>query len=107
MRKALIHQATRRIPGLRRLPVGQLLIGAELMLLAHDHIARLEPHERRRVLALLRTGRGRTRNLSPTERDELRELLAKAEPRLFAGLVAEKFSPVRLPRRMTRGKSRN
>jgi hypothetical protein len=70
-------------------------------------MTRLEPQERRRLVGLLRAGRGRPRNLSPAERDELHELVAKAEPRLFAGLVADKLSPVKLPKRVVRGKARD
>jgi hypothetical protein len=101
----MIERATRRIPLLRALPVAKLLAVAEIALLAHDHVTRLEPHERRRIIDLVRAGRGRPRNLSQAERDELQELVAKVEPRLFAGLVAEKLSPVKLPRRVTRGRS--
>jgi hypothetical protein len=85
--------------------VAKLLAVAEIALLAHDHVTRLEPYERRRLLHLLRIGRGRPRNLTPAERDELHELVAKAEPRLFAGLVADKLSPVKLPQRVVRGKA--
>jgi hypothetical protein len=55
---------------------------------------------------LLRTGHGRLRNLSAAERAELNLLVAKADPRLFAGLVADKLSPVKLPKRVVRGKRR-
>ncbi len=98
-----IQKVTRQIPGLRRLPVVKLLALGEISVIAHDHVRRLEPEERRRVIDLLRIGHGRPRNLSAAERDELQELVAKAEPRLFAGLVAEKLSPVKLPRRLVRG----
>jgi hypothetical protein len=92
-----------RIGPLRRLPLVRLLAAAEILVLARDHVMMLEPHERRRVLELIRQGRGRRRNLSPRERDELEGLVAKAHPRLFAGLVADKLSPVRLPKRVVRG----
>ncbi|TMM00334.1 MAG: hypothetical protein E6G05_11405 [Actinobacteria bacterium] len=67
-------------------------------------MARLEPQERRRILQLVRIGRGRPQRLSEAQREELRELLAKAEPRLFVGEVAEKLSPVKLPGRIVRGR---
>jgi hypothetical protein len=103
----LIQRATRRVPGLRRLPVAKLLVLGEVTLLTREHVTRLEPHERRRVLELLlRTGHGRLRNLSAAERAELNLLVAKADPRLFAGLVADKLSPVKLPKRVVRGKRR-
>jgi hypothetical protein len=76
------------------------------VLLTRDHVSRLEPHERHRVLELLRIGHGRLRNLSAAERAELHMLVAKADPRLYAGLVVDKLSPVKLPRRVVRGKHR-
>jgi hypothetical protein len=108
--RALTHNAiargARRVPGLRRLPVLKLLAIGEIALLARTHIARLDRHERRRLIELLRKGRGRPRNLTEAERDELQRLVAKTEPRLFAGLAADRLSPVPLPRRLTRGPRR-
>jgi len=95
-----------RIPGLKRLPVLKLLAICEIALLARTHISRLEPDERRRLIDLLRKGRGRPKNLSGPDREELGQLLSKTEPRLFAGLVADKLSPVPLPRRVTHGPRR-
>jgi hypothetical protein len=92
-----------RIPGLRRLPILKLLAVGEIALLLRSHIARLDPAERRRLIELLRSGRGRPSKLSPSEREELERLIAKTEPRLFAGLAADKLSPVPLPRRAVRG----
>src|SRR5947209_13820194 len=91
-----------RIPGLRRLPMLKILAIGEVALLARNHYARLEPAERRRLIELMRAGHGRPRNLSQSEREELTGLVAKTEPRLFAGLVADRLSPVRLPRRLVR-----
>jgi hypothetical protein len=99
-----IDKVAKRVPGLRRLPVLKLLAIAEIAMLARDHLERLEPYERRRLVALLRAGRGRPSHLSPAERDELQELVAKAEPRLFAGQVADKLSPVPLPNRIVEGR---
>jgi hypothetical protein len=92
--------------GIRSLPVGRLLALAEIASLAYEHINKLEPHERRRVLELLRVGQGRPTRLSRSQRDELTALLRKAEPRLFIGTVAEKLSPLPLPRRVVRGRRR-
>ncbi len=92
-----------RLPGVKRLPMMKLLAIGEIVLLAREHIEKLEPHERRRLVELVRRGRGRTRNLNKGERIELAALIDKADPRLFAGLVADKLSPVRLPRRFVRG----
>ncbi|MGI8430096.1 MAG: hypothetical protein ACR2OB_12530 [Solirubrobacteraceae bacterium] len=92
-----------RLPGLKRLPVMKLLAIGEVVLLARDHIEKLTPGERRRLVELLRVGRGRARNLSHAERDELAALVAAAQPRLFLGAAAEKLSPVPLPRRFVHG----
>jgi hypothetical protein len=87
-------------------PLARLLAAAEILMLARRHWHRLEPAERRRLLTLVRQGRGRSRNLSSSERVELSRLVAKADPRLFAGLLAQRFSPVPLPRRVVRGPRR-
>ena len=88
-------------------PLARLLVAAQVLMLARSHWQRLAPYERRRLLSLVRMmgippthGRG----LSVAERAELARLIAKADPRLFAGLVAQRFSPVPLPRRVVRGK---
>jgi hypothetical protein len=100
--RLLLHGAS-RIPGLKRLPLFKLLAVAEIAFLARDHVSRLTPEERRRALELVKLGRGRTGNLTAREREELAALVAKAEPRLFAGLAADKLSPVPLPKRITHG----
>ena len=102
---ALAHGAA-RVPGLRRLPVMKLLAIGEIALLARSHLTRLDARERRRLIELVRIGRGRRRNLSERERQELSDLVAKTEPRLFAGLAAAKLSPVPLPRRVVHGRRR-
>jgi hypothetical protein len=84
----------------------KLLAAAEVAVLARDHLRRLTPQERRRLITLLRTGRGRRRNLSQDERDELAVLVAKVEPRLLAGEAVERLSPVPLPRRLLFGPRR-
>jgi hypothetical protein len=100
----IVRNTLAHTPGLRRLPVAKLLAVGELVLLAREHVARLEPAERRRFLELMRHARGRPRNLALSEREELSALIAKANPRLFLGLVADKLSPVPLPRRVVRGR---
>lgn len=102
----LIAHAVGRVPGLRRLPVVKLIALAELALIARDHLGRLEPDERRRLVELVRKGRGRGRNLTSDERDELAELVAKVEPRRFAGLAIDRLSPVPLPKRFVNGPPR-
>jgi hypothetical protein len=103
---SLIANGARRVPGLKRLPVLKLLAIGEIALLARTHATKLEPAERRRLVELVRQGRGRPRRLSAPEREELSKLVAKAEPRLFAGEVADRLSPVPLPKRLVTGKRR-
>ena len=104
--KSALAVGAKAVPGLRRLPVLKLLAIAEILLLVRDHVAKLEPHERRRLIELVKLGRGRRRNLTPGERDELAELVAKAEPRALAGAAAEKLSQVPLPKRLVYGPHR-
>jgi len=88
----------------RAIPMARLLAAAQVVMLARRHWHRLEPHERRRVITLVRVAGGRRGRLTPGERLELVRLIAKADPKLFAGLVAQKLSPVPFPKRMVRGK---
>lgn len=83
-----------KIPVVRRIPIARLIIIAEVAILAGEHVGRLEPAERRRVVTLLRRARLRPGNLTQRERGELVMLVAKAEPKLFAKSVARKFSPL-------------
>ena len=53
-----LGRATEHVPGLRRIPMLKLLSAAEIALLARDHMGRLTPGERRRLVTLVRTGRG-------------------------------------------------
>ena len=84
----------------KRLPFLRVLAIAEVAMLARRHLGRLEPAERRRFASLVRRGR----SLSPAERDELRALTARLEPKAFAGQALDKVSPVPLPRRFTGGR---
>ncbi len=95
--------ASTRVPGVRRIPALKLLAAAELAMLTFDHFGRLERGERRRLLELIKIGRGRRRNLSESERAELATLIARVEPRLLAGHAMQKLSPVPLPRRLLFG----
>ena len=87
--------------------MARLLAAAQVLILARSHWHRLEPHERRRFIALaahIPPTPSRRHTLSDQERAELLRLIAKADPRLFAGLVAQRFSPVPLPGRIVRGR---
>lgn len=93
----VINRASRRIPGLRRLPVMRLLALGEVAVLAQEHANRLTRDERRRLIELVRIGKGRRQNLTLRERDELSELIARMEPRQLAVEAAQKLSPVPIP----------
>jgi hypothetical protein len=98
-----LGRATSRVPGLRRIPVMRLLAIGEVALLARTHINKLTPAERHRFVELMRLAHGRPSHLSRAERDELSQLVAKAEPRLFAGAAIQKLSPLPVPGRFVRG----
>ena len=102
-RNRLLAHGASRIPGLKRIPVFKLLAIAEIAMLANHHVQRLTPQERRRLLELVKTSRGRSGNLTATEREELALLLTKMEPRMFAGSALDKVSPFPLPKRFTHG----
>jgi hypothetical protein len=87
---------------LRRTPFLKFLVVAQTALLVGRHLRRLDAHDWRRMSELARRGRGMDR----AERDELRRLLAKLEPRAFAAGIADALSPVPLPRRLA-GRSRD
>lgn len=100
-----LGRTAERVPGLRRIPIVRLLAIGEIAVLARDHITRLDPGERRRLLVLLRNSHGRPSNLSARQHRELESLIAKLEPRLFAGAAMDKISPVSLPDRVLYGRS--
>ena len=59
-----------------------LLAAAEVVVAVRDHVSgRLDERERRRMVEIVRSSKGRPSNLSDRERKELRALLAKVEPR--------------------------
>lgn len=91
----------KRVPVLRRLPVLRLLVLGEVVVLARNHIERLTPRERRRLVMLLREARGRPSHLDERRRAELQALIAKADPKLFATDAAARLSPVPLPKKFT------
>jgi hypothetical protein len=79
---------------LRSMPFFRVLAIGKTVLLVRRHFLQLERADRRRLAELLRHGTAMT----PAERDELRRLLAKLEPRTFAAATANAFSPVKIPR---------
>ena len=99
-----IGRAAGKVPGLRALPVFRLLSAAEVAMLARDHVAKLSPQERRRLVELVREGRGRSDRLGEEQAAELAALVAKLEPRRLMGDAVSSLSPVPLPARMLYGK---
>ncbi len=91
---------------LRGVPVVALLSAAEVAVLAKDHLRKLDSTERRRLVTLIARARGRAGSLSESEHDELSALVAKLEPRLFAGSAADRLSPVPVPKRLLYGPRR-
>jgi hypothetical protein len=87
---------------LRRMPFLKLLAVAQTLLLARRHLQRLDAKDRSRLAELVRRGRSMDRS----EREELRRILSKLEPRAFAVATADAFSPVRLPRRFSGRRTR-
>ncbi len=94
MANTLITRTLGRVGALRRLPVARLLAVAEIVVLAREHMQRLDPHERRRLVELVRNGRGRPSDLGSRERRELASLLAKVEPRAFVQNAVAKVTGV-------------
>jgi hypothetical protein len=72
-----------------------LVAAAEVALITRRHWRRLEPHERRRLLTLLRKSRLRPSRLSRTERREVTELLDKLNYAELGGNVAGTLLPFR------------
>jgi hypothetical protein len=79
---------------LRAIPFFRLLAIAKTVLLVRRHMRNLDARDRGRLAELARHGLRST----PGEREELRRILAKLEPRAFAAAAADAFSPVHVPR---------
>lgn len=84
-------------PTLKKIPAAKLIVVAEVVLLARQHVLKLEPQERRRIVELVRRGHGLPSHLSERERRELVRLLEKVEPREFVR-SAMRQAGVPLPR---------
>jgi hypothetical protein len=97
MPSPLVHvavRASKRVPLLKRLPIFQLLILGELVLIAKAHYERLTPRERRRLVILLRDGRLRPSNLSERQRQELEALITKADASGLVSAAVRKLAPI-------------
>jgi hypothetical protein len=66
-----------------------LLAAAEVVVTIRNHLTdRLSERERRRLVEIVRSSRGRPSNLDDRERRELQQLLGKVEPRELLRTVA-------------------
>lgn len=92
-----------RVPGLRRLPMLEIVLAGQVTLLAREHFERLTPRERHRIFVLLKSCHGRIAQLSEPDRAELSALITKIEPRLFAESALRTLSPLPLPNSTVRG----
>lgn len=79
---------------LRSFTMFRVLAIARTVLLARRHYRKLETDDRRRLTELARRGMA----MNASERDEMRRILAKLEPRAFAIAATNTFSPVKMPR---------
>jgi tellurite resistance protein len=65
-----------------------LLAAAEVVVAVRNHVSgRLTDKERKRMVEIVRSSKGRPSNLSDRERKELRSLLGKVEPRELAKTI--------------------
>jgi tellurite resistance protein len=77
-----------------------LLAAAEVVVAVRNHVTdRLTEKERKRMVEIVRSSKGRPSNLSDRERRELRSLLAKVEPRELVKRVATTGFASRMRRR--------
>jgi hypothetical protein len=99
---------TRTVKRLARVaPLVELLRFAQIAVLAGKHLSKLDREERRRLAGLVRQSRGRPSRLTSGDAEELRHLLSKLEPRLFAGSAVDKLSPFPVPNRLLYGRRDN
>jgi hypothetical protein len=77
-----------------------MLAAAEVVIAVRNHVnTRLSEKDRRRMVEIVRSSKGRPSNLSERQRRELRSLLAQVEPRELAKTVATTGFASRLRRR--------
>ena len=79
---------------LRLIPFFRLVAIAQTVLRARRHWRGLDTTDRRRLRELVMRGS----KMTAAEREEMRQILARLEPRAFALATANAFSPVRMPR---------
>jgi hypothetical protein len=93
---SLTKRTLERARLLRKVPLVKLVAVAEVIVLANEHVHKLESQERRRLLELVKRGKARPSHLSTRERRELTALLAKAEPKQFVGRAVFKLTGIPL-----------
>jgi hypothetical protein len=77
-----------------------LLAAAEVVVAIRNHLTdRLSEKDRRRLVEIVKSSRGRPSNLDNRERRELQQLLGKIEPRELLGTVARSGFAGRIRRR--------
>jgi hypothetical protein len=77
-----------------------LLAAAEVLVAIRNHLTdRLSEKDRRRLVAIVKSSRGRPSNLDDRERRELQQLLGKVEPRELLGTVGRSSFAGRFRRR--------
>jgi hypothetical protein len=94
--------ALRRVA--KGLPAGRLLLAADVAVMAGRHVARLDAGERRRLASLMAHGARAPGALNAAERQDLKTLVAKLEPRLLLGTAVKRLSPVPVPGRLAYGR---
>jgi hypothetical protein len=93
---------TRRIPGVRRIPIMWVLTVAEAVVATRRHWAGLDPRTRKRLRELVTKSRGRPSNLTAAEKRELRSLVGSLNLTKLGRDLAAVASPLRGPGRRRR-----
>ena len=91
-----ISRTLSRARVLRKLSLVRLVAVAEVIVLANEHVHKLEPQEWKRLVELVKRGKARPSHLTTRERRELTALLAKAEPKQFVSRAMLKITGVPL-----------
>jgi hypothetical protein len=86
----------------RAVPLMWAFAVAEALAATHRHFRGVDPRARRRVVELARKSRGRARNLSKAEKQELRRLVGEMDLWTLSKELASVASPVGVPGRKKR-----
>lgn len=89
LRQALSNPGTAAARGRWLARGAWLLAAAEVLVAVRNHLTeRLDDRDRRRLVEIVKTSKGRPANLDDRERRELQRLFAKVEPRELMKTVA-------------------